>query len=184
MATPEIMPILAAGAHDGPEQGACVMEYVSHIVGEAWTDTPLCTPLSLAHLAQFTNDVQWSDKKRTERMLPLIPRLAGRGRDWIFDSHLGRLLYQKGLTSKEPLLADAFGIPPQRGGTTHTSALASMNMKGLVIHIFDPYANPSKMFDLLVECLDEYDHWLKRDTPTFTEEQTAGVQHLAALIGG
>ena len=186
MSAPEFMPVLKAGCHDAPEEGACVMEYVSYITGEEFTDTPVCTPLLLVHLAQFANDMQPDDDVRSARMLPLIPRLAGKGRDIAFDRHLAQFLYQKGLDSTDPLPEAAWFAANvyTRGGQSHSMARAARNAQGLVSHIFDPASHPERLVDLLVECLDEYDRWLERDTPTFTDEQTAGVKRLAEMIRG
>ena len=72
---PSIMPVLSAGAHAGPEDGACVMEMVSYLAGEAWTDTPSCTYRPLARAAQVVND-RLRDEDR-HLLVPLIGRLFG-----------------------------------------------------------------------------------------------------------
>ena len=72
---PSIMPVLSAGAHAGPEDGACVMEMVSYLAGEAWTDTPACTYRPLARAAQVVND-RLRDEDR-HLLVPLIGRLFG-----------------------------------------------------------------------------------------------------------
>jgi hypothetical protein len=53
---PDGLPVLAAGKHLAPEDGVCVMEYVSVLAGERFTDRPRCTDLGLALLAQMVND--------------------------------------------------------------------------------------------------------------------------------
>ena len=40
---------LSSGAHDGPEDGMCVMEMVSFLAGEEWSDTPTCASPVIAH---------------------------------------------------------------------------------------------------------------------------------------
>lgn len=77
MHIPEIMPVLSAGAHDRPEDGACVMELVSYLAGEAWSDRPACTHPVLARAAQVVND-RLPDSER-HRLVPLIGRLFGTG---------------------------------------------------------------------------------------------------------
>ena len=72
---PSIMPVLSAGAHAGPEDGACVMEMVSYLAGEAWSDTPSCTYRPLARAAQVVND-RLRDEDR-HLLVPLIGRLFG-----------------------------------------------------------------------------------------------------------
>ncbi len=72
---PEFMPVLSAGPHDGPEQGACVMELVSYMAGEPWSDRPVCTNPALARMAQIVND-RLTDNRR-HLLVPLIGRLFG-----------------------------------------------------------------------------------------------------------
>lgn len=75
MNTPDFLPVLSAGAHASPEEGACVMEYVSLLAGESWSDSPACTHPVLARMAQVVND-RLSDSER-HRLIPLIGRLFG-----------------------------------------------------------------------------------------------------------
>jgi hypothetical protein len=75
MATPDFMPTLSAGSHDAEHGEACVMEYVSLLAGEEWSDRPDCTHPLLAHEARMTNDLlRESDRAR---LVPLIGRLFG-----------------------------------------------------------------------------------------------------------
>jgi hypothetical protein len=76
---PDYMPILSSGAHDSPTEGACVMEYVSVLAGEPWTDRPKCTHQALATLAINVND-RLGDGDR-QVLVPLIPRLIGTATD-------------------------------------------------------------------------------------------------------
>lgn len=77
MSTPDFMPILSKGAHPDPSEGACVMEMVSFLAGEEWSDTPSCTHPVLARMAQVVND-RLPDAER-HRLVPLIGRLFGTG---------------------------------------------------------------------------------------------------------
>ena len=56
---------LGRGGHVGPEQGACVMEYVSILVGEPFSDRPRCTHPVLGMLARGVNDLV-SDTARAQ----------------------------------------------------------------------------------------------------------------------
>lgn len=75
MTVPEALPSLSAGAHDAEHGEACVMEYVSLLAGEEWSDRPECTHPLLAHEARMTNDLL-RDSDRA-RLIPLIGRLFG-----------------------------------------------------------------------------------------------------------
>jgi hypothetical protein len=75
MPTPDFLPTLSAGSHDAEHGEACVMEYVSLLAGEEWSDRPECTHPLLAHEARTTNDLlRDSDRPR---LVPLIGRLFG-----------------------------------------------------------------------------------------------------------
>lgn len=75
MTAPEFLPVLSAGAHDSPKDGACVMEYVSLLAGEEWSDSPACTHPVIAAVARCVND-RLSDSER-QQLVPLIGRLFG-----------------------------------------------------------------------------------------------------------
>ena len=79
MNLPEGLPTLTAGAHDAGDGEACVMEYVSVLAGEPWSDRPECTHPVLAHEARTANDLA-SDADR-HRLVPLVGRLFGTGDD-------------------------------------------------------------------------------------------------------
>lgn len=50
------LPVLSCGKHNDPRDGACLMEYVSVLAGERFTDRPGCADDLLAHLARMVND--------------------------------------------------------------------------------------------------------------------------------
>ncbi len=53
---PEGLPVLGTGRHRRPADGACVMEYVSVLAGQPWSDSPRCTDRALGELARRVND--------------------------------------------------------------------------------------------------------------------------------
>jgi hypothetical protein len=75
-------PVLAAGAHHGPQDGMCVMEAVSVVAGLPWTDSPACTNPTLALAAQLINDAL-SDRTRAGLvdLVPALSQASGRGLD-------------------------------------------------------------------------------------------------------
>jgi hypothetical protein len=64
---------LNSGGHDNIDEGMCVMEAVSYVAGEPWSDSPACaSPLIAAFLRS------WNDSLDDEaRNRPLIPKLVG-----------------------------------------------------------------------------------------------------------
>lgn len=72
---PEHLPILSRGAHNDPADGACLMEYVSLLAGEQFSDRPSCTHPLLAQIARLVNDTS-PDGARHE-LAPLAPGLIG-----------------------------------------------------------------------------------------------------------
>ena len=83
---PDQLPILQRGRHRRPEEGACVMEYVSVLAGCSFSDHPRCTHPALATLARLVND--WIDDDRTRSELALLaPDLIGAGADDLRTTH-------------------------------------------------------------------------------------------------
>lgn len=72
---PDFMPVLSVGSHTNPSEGACVMEYVSMLAGEPFTDMPTCTHYVLAKAAQRVNDSLRDEDRHF--LVPLIGRLFG-----------------------------------------------------------------------------------------------------------
>src|SRR5258705_378604 len=56
MSTPDALPLLTPGAHLDPADGACLMELVSVLAGQRWSDQPTCTDPTLATIARVVND--------------------------------------------------------------------------------------------------------------------------------
>jgi len=74
---PEGLPELRAGAHLAPEDGACLMEYVSVLAGAAFNDHPSCTDPTLATVARLVNDAS-TDAGRPQ-LAAFAPLLAETG---------------------------------------------------------------------------------------------------------
>ena len=114
---------LKGGSHQPPngEFAACVMEAVSYIADEPWSDHPACTcPVITAFMVNW-NDNLPSDEDRARLLLPLIPKLIGtRGSkalknrratmaaDWLIRVHTPAWLRLAGLTADADALA---GLP-------------------------------------------------------------------------
>lgn len=73
--TPDGMPELSPGLHRNINEGACIMEYVSVLAGERFSDHPKCVLPVLASVARIVND-RISDAGRA-RLAPLAPDFIG-----------------------------------------------------------------------------------------------------------
>ncbi|GAA4909113.1 hypothetical protein EV188_104167 [Actinomycetospora succinea] len=76
---PEGLPVLEAGAHRDAEAGSCLMEYVSVLAGERFTDRPRCTHPALAAVAWQVNDAVSSTAR--QQLGTRAVTLIGLGRD-------------------------------------------------------------------------------------------------------
>jgi hypothetical protein len=73
---PDGLPMLDRGGHRSPDQGACLMEYVSVLAGTRFSDHPRCTHPALAQLARVVND-EVVDPAPRSRLAVLAPDLIG-----------------------------------------------------------------------------------------------------------
>jgi hypothetical protein len=81
------LPRLAKGRHKTAGHEACVMELVSFLNEEEWSDHPHCVQPVLAAAARAVND-RVSDEGR-QRLVDLAPRLAGTSEaDWLVGARL------------------------------------------------------------------------------------------------
>jgi hypothetical protein len=72
---PAGLPQLARGHHSCPEKGACLMEYVSMLAGESFTDRPRCVDPLLVRLSWWVNDTL---REEGRKALPIMaPRFIG-----------------------------------------------------------------------------------------------------------
>ena len=74
---PDGLPVLQSGGHLVPEDGACLMEYVSVLAGCTFSDHPPCTAPSLAAVARLVNDA-CTDAGR-QGLATVAPELAETG---------------------------------------------------------------------------------------------------------
>jgi len=61
---PDAMPVLTRGAHKKPRHGACLMEYVSVLAGDPFSDSPACTDPTLAAIARAVNDYSGDEQRQ------------------------------------------------------------------------------------------------------------------------
>jgi hypothetical protein len=97
---PALLPLLSRGKHHSPRQGACLMELVSLLAGERWSDHPACTHPLLAQLAREVND-HTSDDARL-RLAALAPAVIGLTGD---DPHIDAWIALRCATVALPVVA-------------------------------------------------------------------------------
>ena len=68
--------VLKSGSHESLEAGACLLEAVSYVAGEPWSDRPECVCPALAAFGRTWNDAL-DDDTRNRLLKPLIPKLIG-----------------------------------------------------------------------------------------------------------
>lgn len=66
-------PILDMGSHTNPDEGVCVMEWVSMVTNDRFTDFPACTDRYIARLAQEVNDC--IGRNARQALHEFVPRL-------------------------------------------------------------------------------------------------------------
>lgn len=66
---------LSTGSHASIENGACIMEMVSYLANEPWSDHPKCACPILTGYAIRLNDR--SDDETREKLKAIAPKLVG-----------------------------------------------------------------------------------------------------------
>lgn len=108
---------LQAGGHKGPKDGACIMELVSFVAGEPWSDSPACACPVISAFLRSWNDAL-PDGDRDALLRPLVPRLIGTrstpameqrratmAADWLIRTHTPAWLRLAGLATQADALA-------------------------------------------------------------------------------
>ena len=67
---------LGASSHKDIKHGLCVMEAVSFVAGEPWSDTPTCACPVISAFMRSWNDSLPNDEERDRLLKPLIPSLV------------------------------------------------------------------------------------------------------------
>ncbi len=100
--------MLKRGNHKSIEEGACIMEMVSYMASEPWSDHPKCACPILTAYAIRLND-EFSDNHR-QKMKAFIPSLIGtRATDQI-QVERKRVIRWRNVTAMYPLILDALGL--------------------------------------------------------------------------
>lgn len=140
----DFMPVLSKGAHKTPKDGACIMEMVSYVSGDEWTDMPACTDPLIAKIAQIVND-SLSNKDR-HLILPYFDRLFNTRFDQNTQQEWHRFV-------------------AARRGLKYTEDYTRIVVQLHMYHIMkaDNWdLNTEETIDILAEILDFYDYFTER----------------------
>lgn len=94
---------LSKGAHKSPEQGVCLMEVVSYVAGEAFSDHPKCAcPYMSWFLRRWNDDLDDEGRQMLKQFVPLLvnsnlgTKVANRrmdmAEDWFYTVYLASWL--------------------------------------------------------------------------------------------
>lgn len=179
MNIPDGMPVLSAGSHPSPAEGACVMEYISFLAGEKWSDFPACTNRVLAKAAQYAND-DMPDGER-QRLLPLLPRLMNTSES-SFEINLA--LAEEAASMVLPLVGHALPYVSQLAEDAQLSIHASFpNPEPIVGGAFiAAHGAGMDPIEFLSSLIDAYDRVTGRnETPDVTEDDFRRLAELTAV---
>ena len=98
---------LKKGAHKNIEDGACIMELVSYIAGEPWSDNPKCACPILTSFAIGINDSM--DDEWRQKLKPIIPKLLN-SRDENKRKIRAEFFAHQAITVFLPILTDALEL--------------------------------------------------------------------------
>lgn len=119
---------LAAGAHDSPQDGMCVLEAVAYLAGEPHTDHPRCaSPVIGAFLRAWNDALADADRQELKRYIGRLvgsaasaeveERRAWMACDWLVRTHTPAWLRLAGLTAQADRLA---ALPELSPGTVRS----------------------------------------------------------------
>jgi hypothetical protein len=116
--------VLDKGNHKNPADGMCVMEAVSLMAGEGFTDAPSCaSPVLRAFLISWNDSLPDDERQELKRYIPRLIGTAGspeleKKRAWMATDWLVRVqapawLRLAGLTDQADLLAGMAEVTPE-----------------------------------------------------------------------
>lgn len=70
---------LSTGSHKSLDDGACIMELVSYLAKEPWSDHPQCASESITRFCIWINDS--GDQSHRDELMTLAPKIINT-RDW------------------------------------------------------------------------------------------------------
>jgi hypothetical protein len=104
---------LAHGAHNAPEQGMCLLEAVSYVAGEPFTDRPQCVDPVLGAFGRALNDNMLNAER--QKLLPLIPLMLDTRVDDTVSLRRAMLLCDGVIRQILPNILEQIGLPAVAG---------------------------------------------------------------------
>ncbi len=112
------MPLLV-GSHQSIERGLCILEAVSYVAGEKWSDHPQCaSPVIAAFLRSWNDRLPDDERQSLKQYIPLLVGSRGSAElerrrswmmtDWVVRDSAPRWLRRAGMSDKADMLA---GLP-------------------------------------------------------------------------
>lgn len=100
---------LDQGKHESVKDGYCVMEVVSYVAGEPWSDSPQCACPAISIFSRGLNDCMAANER--QRLIPYILRIAGsRGSNDVYRQR-GYMAADFAVRIALPILLENAGLP-------------------------------------------------------------------------
>jgi hypothetical protein len=166
---PDTMPTLSQGAHGQNSGGACVMEYVSVLAGERWSDSPECVHPMIAAIARTLNDSLYNTDRQL--LVDLIPRFLHANVPPGEQAEVGKGLVKFVAAHHGSTASRMFAGVCVTCGATHTEMFTNVMFGSITVNM-----RPSAQIALLNDLLDEFDRLAGRDKPkvaVISEERMA-----------
>ena len=100
---------LKSGSHKDLDAGACIMELVSYIANEPWSDHPKCACPILTQYAIRMND-KFNDEHR-QLLKPIIPLLLNSKADDKTQIARKQLIMWRNVTTTYPIILECYKLP-------------------------------------------------------------------------
>jgi hypothetical protein len=97
------------GPHKSFEQGACIMEMVSYLANEPWSDRPKCACPALTSYAMSLNDTLTDEHRQL--LKPFVPLLAGSRSTPEVQLARKKLIRWRNVTVTYPTVIDTLKLP-------------------------------------------------------------------------
>ena len=130
---------LKHGAHNSPKEGMCVMEAVSFVAGEPYSDHPPCACPVIGTFMRSWNDGIQDDDTRTRLLKPFIEKLVGTkstqavelrradlAADFLIRTHAPTWLEFSGDGELQELAAQIRALPPMLSTQALQNALPTL----------------------------------------------------------